>query len=52
MVNWTDTKATFAFLYDSLELTILFGDEIGKLCIETTKMLCSWVWQQLLGYQN
>ncbi|CAI9565155.1 unnamed protein product, partial [Staurois parvus] len=28
MVNWTNTRATFVFLYDSLEITIMFGDEI------------------------
>ncbi|XP_077321021.1 outer kinetochore KNL1 complex subunit KNL1 isoform X2 [Lithobates pipiens] len=33
MVNWTDTKATFVFLHDSLELTVLFGEEIdGEKC--------------------
>ncbi|XP_073465701.1 outer kinetochore KNL1 complex subunit KNL1 isoform X2 [Aquarana catesbeiana] len=33
MVNWTDTRATFVFLHDSLELTFLFGDEIdGEKC--------------------
>ncbi|KAM5129419.1 outer kinetochore KNL1 complex subunit KNL1 [Mantella aurantiaca] len=45
MVEWTDTKATFVFLYDSLELTIMFGDEIdgekfnNQLCRRISKII-------------
>nr|DBA14133.1 TPA: hypothetical protein GDO54_005145 [Pyxicephalus adspersus] len=38
MVKWTDTEAMFVFLYDSLELTVMFGEEIDG--VKFNNQLC------------